>query len=475
MLSSKYGYSKGVTKMCLRLCFLIAFFLLTYLNALTLEDAVYQTLHTSPEIKEGTYIIEAMQKESEIVESSYYPRLDISVGTGLASDKISHGTNTNQSGDTVTRLNYSAVASINVFNGFGTKYDIKSQKHRAKAAKSSLANTKTYVSIQVVEAYINMLKQKEVVYISKENVDSHQKIYDKLTEYVNSGLGKASDLKFASGRLSLAKINMVVNENNFIQSMIVFETILGAPVDVNTLEEPIFDYVLPTSLEAALSTSFQNNPSIQLSKDNIKSAQSNYKRSKSIKYPSIDIELKKSWLSEKNTIDYNIDSSHAMIYLNYNLFNGFADKARIEQEHSIYLQNNQYLLLTKRDVARNLSIAWVTSIKVAQQLKLLKKMEIESKKTLEDYHKEFLFGRRTLLDIIVIENDYNNARQSYVLTKYDLLLSRFRILDAMGGLVDYFLAKAEDMQLLVDENYIEDKSVYNIIKQIDNTLKENKD
>lgn len=460
--------------MSLRLFFLTAFLFLPYLNAMTLEDAVYQTLHTSPEIKDGTYSLDTMQKEREIVESSYYPKLDIFVGTGLANDNVSTLPSAD-TGNTFTRLNYSAVASINVFNGFGTRYDVESQKHRTNAAKSSLSNDKTSLTIEVVEAYTNMLKQKEVVYISKENVASHQKIYDKLTEYVNSGLGKASDLKFASGRLSLAQINMVVNENNFIQSKIIFETTLGAPIDVNALEEPIFDYVLPISLEVALATSLQNNPSIQLSKDNIKSAQSNYKRSKSVKYPTIDIELKKSWLSEKDTINYNVDGSHAMVYLNYNLFNGFADKAKIEQEHSIYMQNNQYLLLSKRDVARKLSVAWITSLKVDEQLKLLKKMQIESKKTLEDYHKEFLFGRRTLLDIIVIENDYNNARQSYVIAKYDLLLSRFRILDAMGGLVDYFLAKAEDMQLIHDENYVEDNSVYNIVKQINNTLEANED
>ena len=155
--------------MHLRLFFLIAFFWLSYLNAITLEDAVYQTLHTSPEIKDGIYILDAMQKESDIVESSYYPILDISVGTGLANDKVSYMPSA-ETGNTVKRLTYSAIASINVFNGFGTRYDVESQKHRTNAAKSSLSNDKTFITIQVVEAYTNMLKQKEVVYIRNDLV-----------------------------------------------------------------------------------------------------------------------------------------------------------------------------------------------------------------------------------------------------------------------------------------------------------------
>lgn len=454
--------------------FFITFFYITNLGATTLEDAVYQTLHTNPEIKDKTYVLEAVQKERDIAHSSYYPKLDISVGTGIANDKISPSNNI-QTGETVTRLNYAAVASINVFNGFDTHYAVESQKSRTQAAKSSLSDNKTSVSMQVIENYINMIKQKEVLEISKENVASHEKIYAKLKEYIDSGLGRVSDLKFASGRLTLAKINAVVNENNFIQAKVVFETIYGASIDTKLLEEPIFDYVLPDSLEEALSISFKNNPYIQLSKNNITSAQINYKRSQSVNYPSIDLELRKSFLTEKNNINYSVDSSYAMIFLNYNIFNGFADKAVIEQNFSVYMQNNQSLLLAQRDITRKLSTAWIASIKIDEQLKLLKEMQIESKRTLEDYHKEFLFGRRTLLDIIVVENDYNNARQSYHAAKYDLLLARFRILDAMGGLVDYFLAKAEQMQIVLRENYIEDSSVNNIIKQVNDKLQNNEE
>jgi len=460
-------------KLQIKLILAILFFT-PALFAISLEQAVFHTLHTNPDIKEKVHALKVVENEKGIILSNYYPKLYISSGIGLAKQKTTPSYN-EQSGDLVTRIDQSVVASMNLFNGFNTYHDYESLKHRVNATNSYLNEYKSVVSMQVVESYITLIKQRAVLKITKENVLSHQEIYDKLKEYTESGIGKGSDLKFASGRLTLAQVNAVVHENNFIQSKIVFESIFGGIIDVTKMQEPVFDYTLPQRLEDAAQEAFDYNPSIKLGKHNTKSAFSNYKRSQSTSYPSIDIELKKSWFNENGSYEYRVDGSHAMVYLKYNLFNGFADEALQEVELSTYMQNNQLLNYTKRDVTKKLAIAWIASIKIEEQLKLLEKMRIDSKMTLEDYYKEFLFGRRTLLDIINVKNDYNNARQSYVAAKYDLLLSKFRILDAMGGILDYFLIKSDKMKLALDDSFVESESVYDIIKYMNDKLQDKKE
>lgn len=470
MCKKKWLFSsrKLFKKLFLVFLMVVPLFFISHISAMSLEKAVFQTLHTNPELKEKEQSLEGVKQERDIVLSGYYPKLYVSSGFGTAKEEITPAYR--ESGEEVTRTDHSITASMNLFNGFYTYYDAQSQEHRTDAAKSYLNEYQTAVTMQTVESYISMMKQKAIVQISKENVISHKEIHDKLKEYTDSGMGKASDLKFASGRLTLAKVNAVVHENNFIQSKVVFETVLGGSVDIDELEEPVFDYTLPKTLEDAALIALDYNPSIQVGEHNIKSAHSNYKRSQSIYYPSIDIEIKKSWFDEKNGYDYSVNSSHAMVYLNYNLFNGFSDTATVEKEFTSYLQNDLYLLYTKRDVTRKLGIAWISAVKIQEQLELLEKMRIDSKNTLEDYYKEFLFGRRTLLDIINVKNDFDNSRQSYEAAKYDLLLAKFRILDAMGGSLDYFLAKADKMELTEDENFVESMSIYDIIKQMNDKL-----
>ncbi|PHS57247.1 MAG: hypothetical protein COB17_06540 [Sulfurimonas sp.] len=457
-------------KLLFKLLLYLSFIIILNCNAISLEQAVYQALNTNPEIKDKVYALVGVKKERDMALSAYYPRLNISYGIGVAQQKIVPSFNV-QTGERVLRTEQTVTASMNLFSGFNTYHDAQSQKHRENAAQSYLNEYKTSIVMRTVESYVNMIKQKAILQISKEIFLSHQEIYKKLEEYINSGMGKSSDLKFASARLTLSEVNAVVHENNFIQLKIAFETVFGSVIDVDSLEEPFFDYVLPKSLENAANIAFKNNSSIQVGIHNTKSARSNYKRSKSSYYPSLDLEISKSILKETGPFEYSVESSNAMIYLSYSLYNGFMDKAIIEKEFTIYLQNNEYLLFTKRDIVSQLGISWVASIKIQEQLELLEKLRMFSKKTLEDYYEEFGIGRRTFLDISSVKDDYDNARQSYETAKYDLLLSKFRILNAMGVLEAYFLAKTNSLNLILKENYDEEKSVNNIIQDINDKFK----
>jgi adhesin transport system outer membrane protein len=438
---------------------------------LPLEEAVFQALQTNPDIKEKSHNLDSVKKERDLALSAYYPTLSASAGVGEAKEDIIPAYRV--SGSKVTRTDSSVVASMNLFSGFHTLYDSEGQQHRSHAAKAYLQESKSAIALKTIESFIMMMKHKTMTQISHENVSSHRDIFEKLKEKEKSGIGKASDLGFASGRLTLARVNAVVHENNFVQAKVLFETIFGKSIDVTTLQEPHFDYTLPKSLEDAALMAWDYNPSLQVSRYNIKNAQSNYKKSRSVYYPTLDIELKKSWFDETGGYEYGINSTSAMIYLRYNFFNGFADQAKVEKDFAIYLQNSQNFNTLKRTVTQKLGTAWVSAIKIKEQLDLLKKMRTYSKKTLEDYYSEFGIGKRTLLDIINVENDYNNARQSYESAKYDLLLSKFRILKAMGGLVDYFMAKADTLSLRVDERLVDEKSVYDIIKEMDKKIQAN--
>ena len=64
---------------------------------------------------------------------------------------------------------------------------------------------------------------------------------------------------------------------------------------------------------------------------------------------------------------------------------------------------------------------------------------------MELYQQEYDLGRRTLLDLLVAQNDYVSARTQVIKAQYDLLFSNYRILDAMGTMVQQVLgSKALD-------------------------------
>ena len=66
-------------------------------------------------------------------------------------------------------------------------------------------------------------------------------------------------------------------------------------------------------------------------------------------------------------------------------------------------------------------------------------MLFRSAKTLELYQKEYDLGRRTLLDLIVAQNDHVSAQSQIIRAENDLLFANYRILDAMGSMVENVL------------------------------------
>ena len=72
--------------------------------------------------------------------------------------------------------------------------------------------------------------------------------------------------------------------------------------------------------------------------------------------------------------------------------------------------------------------------------------------TRQAYEKQFNIGQRTLLDLLNSETEVLQARQTVVQTGADQLLAQYRLLEAMGSLVDQFAAAAVLTGAQVDVN-----------------------
>lgn len=73
----------------------------------------------------------------------------------------------------------------------------------------------------------------------------------------------------------------------------------------------------------------------------------------------------------------------------------------------------------------------------------LRQRQVEAAlKTREAYAKQFKIGQRTLLDLLNSEQEVLRARQSVAETRSDRLLAQYRVLEAMGALLDHLGAGA---------------------------------
>jgi len=242
----------------------------------------------------------------------------------------------------------------------------------------------------------------------------------------------------------LAKSNYVVAQNNLDDALYNLERILGRAVDVQALQNATFNGEIPATMEDMKAYAKSHNPSVLVSEYNIKAAKAQKEASYKNYYPKIDAFARQSWANDVGGL-YGDDNRFKIgLTLSYNLYNGGADEAQIQKNMSKIYQESE----TKRETLRKLDeqgkLSWVAKKYLTEQLIHLKRYEATSAKTLELYQKEYDLGRRTLLDLIVAQNDHVAAQSQIIRAENDLVFSNYRILDAMGSMVQNVLgSKAE--------------------------------
>ncbi len=409
------------------------------LSASTLEEDISKVLDSNPIVLERLSNYKQSTQELKIANARNLPTLDFHAGVGY------EATDTTNSGfPNRTSLGYyetSLVFMQNIFDGYATTHEIDYQKAKILAAAYNFVEKSNQLAFEMTYAYIEVLKQKELLEVAKQNVIINADILSKVQALYQSGLTKRSEMKKIESSLSLAKSNLVVQQNNLLDSAFKYYKILGFKPNIQLLKKPILTTLLPKSLDEAINYTLNNNPALKVSSYNIQASKSLLKQNDSSLYPKIDFKISQDLDRNINGINNDRNNFRAGLILSYNIYKGGIDEAN-KQKYISKINQDIYI---KRDLKRQLkedvNLSYAANKMLKKQLKELYVYKDFSENTLELYQEEYNLGRRSLLDLLSTQNDLINAKSQIIRTSYDYLFSKYRILNAMGLLVPSVLGK----------------------------------
>ncbi|WP_345993709.1 TolC family outer membrane protein [Sulfurimonas sp. HSL-1716] len=422
---------------------LLSALLSSMIFAQDLKTTLQEVIQTNPDIIERAKNYNVTKEDITVVKSGYYPKLNLSLGIGKEKNDQYDRPGLADANTNFSVYENSISLTQNIFDGFSTTYQLQEQKARTISAAYSYIEKVNSVSFSTVSAYLELMRNKELLQTSKENVKITDEIFKKVQKLYDSGLTTLSEVNKIQSSLSLAKANYVVQKNSLMDAKFVLQRFLGRYLDPDKMQKPELDVALPASMEDAAQKAIQNNPSILVAKYNIKLAQATYKEKKAPYYPSVDLEVSQSMNKNLSGIEGHNDTFRAMAYVTYNFFNGFADQANLQKSISQIHQEVQNKSSLRRQVIQNLNQAWTSYKNLKEQLEDLKEYKTYSLKTLTLYSKEYDLGRRSLLDLLSAQNDFIGSKSQIINNEYNLLLAKARILDAMGGLVNAVLTNSD--------------------------------
>ncbi len=420
----------------------------------SLWDMAVDVVTKDPDVEYRRYEYQATAEDITMAQAEFRPTLDVRGEIGRYNNE------TDTTKEIYTGREASVVLRQNLFNGFGSQAREAREIARAKAAfykYKEVAQDKLY---RAIEAYVTLLKYSEVLEIAKNNVIVHEQTLQKIQNKYEEGFSTLSQVERVKGRLALAKSNYISETNNYYDAKYNLHRAIGKLVDAKDITLPRFDAKLPDTLDAAMKTAMENNPSVVVARYNIRSARQAHKYAQKEFYPTLDVEAAQSWYDNRDGITGDERESSVRLIMEWNLYNGNADEAAKHKEMNNILKEQHLKNALKRETLEGLELSWSAYKLVAKQLEEQKRYRDLTERTLLAYEEEFELGRRTLLDLLDAQDELNNIKIQVLYSRYNLLFAKYRVLDAMGLLLEHFGINFE--QNYIREPYPETEPDYDL-------------
>ena len=410
-------------------------------GAVSITEVVHKTIETHPQIQMVKGDLNAEKKVLTQVKAGYLPSVDLSYNVGpeetrtIANDRVKYR---------YTRHDSSATLTQPIFSGFSTVYGVEQQNALILSSDKKVQEKANDLALEATTAYLEMLKTKELLDIAKENVDVHEKYLGQIKEKVDAGVGRSSDYKQTLSRYENAKSVYYLSQQNYENSIFNFQRILPDAITDDYLEKPEAGRLPANDLDGLIEIAVKDNPTVHVSMADIKAAQASVIRAESAFYPRADVRLQTFWDKNVNGVGTKNPATtqdrnsgwNALLMLNYNIFNGMYDKALIEKNKYRVLTQSSTLADAKRYVTANTSLAWYTFKSTQEQLVHIEKNIEASADTVSAYQEENDLGRRSIIDLLNIELEYNGAKNRKVTAEYDNLVAYYQILSHTGKMLE---------------------------------------
>ena len=121
--------------------------------------------------------------------------------------------------------------------------------------------------------------------------------------------------------------------------------------------------------------------------------------------------------------------------MTFNVFRGGADIARFNETQAREFAAREALRSSRRAVAEDVALIWNELEDILVRLEYLKAHVESTEEVLKVYNEQLTLGKRTLLDLLDVQNELLRAKIAYVSGQYVSLLARYRVLTSTGQLL----------------------------------------
>ena len=456
--------TKNITALAITL--LIGVSALAQQKIWTLQEAADYALENNISVRQSLLDMQTAEQNLKSAKGNFLPTLN-----GSASQNWNFGSFIGNDGSRISRdtrgNNFSLNSGVNIFNGFQNINLKKQAELGIEASQLQVDILKDNISLNVVNAYLNILFNKEALKLADEQVKISQKSLNQIQELVDAGVTARAEMLVAKSQLASDNERLVNAQNSVDLSLLNLSQILqisNEDFDIQDVNIDLTNVVLTyNDSNEILSYALQNRPEIKNAELNIENARLNYEIAKSAYYPSLSFgagagtsyqhiqgqkDTRLLFLENdpsdptddtvttvpngfgeqiENNLGYNVGFS-----LNVPIFNGFRTDANVKRSQINQERIELALEQEKQTLSSNIEQAYADAKASLIQYEASKLSLEAQEEAFENEQDKYDLGVSTSFQLEQVRNRLINAQSSFLNAKYNYVF-KTKVLDFYLG------------------------------------------
>lgn len=413
----------------------------------TLKECVDYALENNISIKQSELDKNSSLEDVKAAKWNFAPNLNAS-----ASQNFNFGSSISVSGARIPAdfrsNNFGINSTVNLFDGFANINNLKQTKIGVEIQDAAIAKMKNDISLNVVNAYLQILFAKEQVKIAQSQLTISEEQVNRIGELVDAGVLPQGDLLNIKSTLANDNQSLIVAKNNVLITSLNLAQLLQlettevnvAAVDVDIQNQAI----LSNDVETIYNKANESFPEIKLAELNIMSAEKSIQLARASYYPSLNLSfgLNTAYQHRQSTtdvspflfsdqIDDNLGKSISL-QLNIPIFNRYQFRSAVNKSKINY-QKIEYNLVSERlRLQQTIQNAYADALASSKSYDAAT-TSVEAQTKAFDYSQErFKAGAINSFDFNQTKNNLVNAKSQLIRSKYDFMF-KLKVLEFYFG------------------------------------------
>lgn len=296
--------------------------------------------------------------------------------------------------------------------------------------RALLAATEQSILLAATNAYLNVVRDEEVVKLSINNEQVLRRQLEATQERFKVGEITRTDVSQAEARLSKATADRVAAEGTLQSSRANYLNNVGRPPE--TLVQPTLPPTMPATLDEVSAVALAQNPNVVAADYSYAAAQDGVDLVFGELLPTVSLSADVNRSLQTSTMKSETIAQEVLLNLSVPLYEGGGTYSRVRASKHTAGQRRIEADQARRDAMETGSKAWETLQAAKAQAKAFESQIKASELALAGVREESKVGSRTVLDVLNAEQELFDARVNLAKAQHDVLAAGYQVKSALG-------------------------------------------